>query len=65
MSQENKGEIVESENKPPEEPHPDEPRDHDAATELADQLGNGETASDGEEQDEGNAGEPHPDEPSE
>ena len=60
MSQENKGEIVESENKPPEEPHPDEPREGDV-DETADQLGNGE----GEEQDEGKAGEPHPDEPSE
>jgi ketosteroid isomerase-like protein len=53
MKNEPKGGIVESENKPPEEPHPDEPR------------GNGKSASEGDEQDEGKVGEPHPDEPNE
>jgi hypothetical protein len=53
MSEEDKGEIVESETQPPKEPHPDEPR------------GNGETASEGEEQDEGKAGEHHADEATE
>ncbi len=53
MSQEDKGEIVESETQPPEEPHPDEPR------------GNGEATTEGDEQDEGKAGEHHPDEATE
>jgi hypothetical protein len=45
-----KGENVESETQPLEEPHPDE------------QRGNGETTSDSEDQGEGKAGEHHPDE---
>lgn len=44
---------MESETQPPEEPHPDEPR------------GNGETASEGEEHDEGKVAEHHPDEATE
>jgi ketosteroid isomerase-like protein len=53
LSEANKGEIMESETKPPEEPHPDELR------------GNGETASEGEEEDEGKAEEHHADEATE
>ena len=53
MENEPEGETLDSENKPPEEPHPDEPR------------GDGESASEGDEQDEGKAGEHHPDEATE
>ena len=45
-----KGENVESETQPPDEPHPDEP------------TGNGESGREGDEHDEGKAGEHHPDE---
>lgn len=44
---------MESETQPPEEPHPDEPH------------GNGETASEEDDRDEGKVGEHHPDEPTE
>lgn len=44
---------MESEGRPPDEPHPDEDR------------GNGEATSEGEEQDEGKVGEHHPGEEAE